>query len=38
MWSAGEKEKIRMVLEGELKDRSHCEEQSIGEKLNGNGS
>ena len=34
MWSAGERKKIRVVLEAELKDRGHFEDQSIGGKLN----
>jgi len=29
---------MRMVLEAELKDRSHFEDQSIGGRLNWNGS
>jgi len=34
MWSAGEREKMCMVLEAELKDRGHSEDQRMGEKLN----
>lgn len=34
VWSAGERKKMRMVLEAGLKDRAHFEDQSLGGKLN----